>query len=144
MVNFCHSSKPKANGSSKKKSPEFDDQQQINSSRNDKPDFNSDRIVKDPFENMNFQNYNVDEELTIVCISDTHTNHHKMLIPNGDIQLHAGDFTLRGFPDEVENFNNWLKTLPHKHKIVIAGNHELTFDLSEESKLKKLFTVNKT
>ena len=28
----------------------------------------------------------------------------------------------------MRQFNNWLATLPHKYKIVIAGNHELSFD----------------
>ena len=28
----------------------------------------------------------------------------------------------------MKQFNAWLGTLPHKHKIVIAGNHELSFD----------------
>ena len=42
--------------------------------------------------------------------------------------MHAGDFTRCGHLQEVRDFNNWLGTLPHKHKIVIAGNHELSFD----------------
>ena len=33
-----------------------------------------------------------------------------------------------GHISEVKQFNAWLGTLPHKHKIVIAGNHELSFD----------------
>ena len=49
-------------------------------------------------------------------------------IPEGDVLLHTGDFTMRGDEQEVINFNQWLGTLPHKHKIVIAGNHELSFD----------------
>ena len=28
----------------------------------------------------------------------------------------------------MREFSAWLDTLPHKHKVVIAGNHELTFD----------------
>ena len=28
----------------------------------------------------------------------------------------------------MRQFNDWLATLPHKYKIVIAGNHELSFD----------------
>ena len=35
-----------------------------------------------------------------------------------------------GHISEVKQFNNWLGTLPHKHKIVIAGNHELSLDES--------------
>ena len=49
-------------------------------------------------------------------------------IPEGDVLLHTGDFTMRGNEQEVINFNQWLGSLPHKHKIVIAGNHELSFD----------------
>ena len=35
-----------------------------------------------------------------------------------------------GHISEVRQFNTWLGTLPHKHKIVIAGNHELSLDES--------------
>lgn len=26
--------------------------------------------------------------------------------------------------DQMKDFNEWLGTLPHKHKIVVNGNHE--------------------
>ena len=42
-------------------------------------------------------------------------------IPHGDILIHAGDFSNAGCVSEVKNFNKWLGSLPHKHKIVIAG-----------------------
>ena len=29
---------------------------------------------------------------------------------------------------EIKSFNEWLGTLPHKHKVVVAGNHDLLFD----------------
>ena len=35
---------------------------------------------------------------------------------------------------EVREFNEWLAAQPHRHKIVIAGNHELSFDQSFHSK----------
>ncbi|XP_071941910.1 metallophosphoesterase MPPED2-like [Antedon mediterranea] len=64
-----------------------------------------------------------------VCISDTHSRQsHMPPIPQGDVLLHAGDFTNIGMPKEVVAFNDFLGSLPHKHKIVIAGNHEVTFD----------------
>lgn len=71
-----------------------------------------------------------DDKVRIVCMSDTHslTSHIKFEIPDGDIFIHAGDFTRCGRLDEVEEFNSWLGQLPHKHKVVIAGNHELSFD----------------
>uniref|UniRef100_F6WJR2 Calcineurin-like phosphoesterase domain-containing protein n=1 Tax=Ornithorhynchus anatinus TaxID=9258 RepID=F6WJR2_ORNAN len=49
-------------------------------------------------------------------------------MPYGDVLIHAGDFTELGLPSEVKKFNEWLGSLPYEYKIVIAGNHELTFD----------------
>ncbi|KAJ1523674.1 hypothetical protein ONE63_001514 [Megalurothrips usitatus] len=71
-------------------------------------------------------------KVRIVCMSDTHslTPHIKFDIPYGDIFIHAGDFTRCGSLEEVVEFNEWIGKLPHKHKIVIAGNHELSFDES--------------
>ena len=42
--------------------------------------------------------------------------------------IHAGDFSNVGMPKDVIAFSEFLGSLPHKHKIVIAGNHDLTFD----------------
>jgi len=69
-------------------------------------------------------------KLRFVCMADTHslTPHMKLPVPEGDVFIHAGDFTRCGALSEVKEFNNWLGKLPHKHKIVIAGNHELSFD----------------
>ena len=62
--------------------------------------------------------------LRLVCISDTHSLHRQITVPEGDVLLHAGDFTRRGELDELRDFNDWLGTLPHPNKIVIAGNHD--------------------
>ncbi|KAL1517795.1 hypothetical protein ABEB36_001519 [Hypothenemus hampei] len=71
-----------------------------------------------------------DTKLRFVCMSDTHSLVRNIIfeIPYGDVFIHAGDFTKCGQKDEVIAFNQWLGTLPHKHKIVISGNHELSFD----------------
>ncbi|XP_002740401.2 metallophosphoesterase domain-containing protein 1-like [Saccoglossus kowalevskii] len=50
------------------------------------------------------------------------------VLPDGDVLIHAGDFTNVGRPKEVDEFNEWLGKQPFQYKIVIAGNHELTFD----------------
>ena len=65
--------------------------------------------------------------LRIVCVSDTHANHRKTVIPDGDLLLHAGDLTGHGRLEDVEDFDRWLGTLPHRHKVVIAGNHDFCF-----------------
>jgi hypothetical protein len=51
-------------------------------------------------------------------------------IPVGDVLIHAGDFTSIGNIEDVKKFSSYLKSLDNKftYKIVIAGNHELTFD----------------
>lgn len=66
--------------------------------------------------------------MKIVAISDTHNLHHKITVPDGDILIHSGDFTNRGTMPEILGFNKWLMSLPHKHKIVIAGNHDFMFE----------------
>ena len=62
--------------------------------------------------------------VVIVCISDTHNKHRDLTVPDGDILIHAGDFTLYGKEEHAVDFNSWLGTLPHRHKIVVNGNHE--------------------
>lgn len=42
--------------------------------------------------------------------------------------MHCGDFTNRGTYQEIMSFNEWLGKLPHKYKIVIAGNHDFLFE----------------
>lgn len=61
----------------------------------------------------------------IVCISDTHTYHKRVTVPEGDILVHAGDFCGRGDPLEVGHFLDWMESLPHETKIVVPGNHDI-------------------
>lgn len=67
--------------------------------------------------------------MKIVCISDTHSLHAGLQLPQGDILVHAGDFTSMGRPHEVEDFAKWLAVQPFEHKVVIAGNHDWMFEL---------------
>ena len=62
----------------------------------------------------------------IVFISDTHG--FCPAVPDGDILVHAGDLTMRGRPAEVYDAARWLKSLPHKYKVVVAGNHDFLFE----------------
>eukprot|EP00298_Acanthocystis_sp_HF-20_P010092 c18669_g1_i1.p1 GENE.c18669_g1_i1~~c18669_g1_i1.p1 ORF type:complete len:238 (-),score=92.71 c18669_g1_i1:87-755(-) len=64
------------------------------------------------------------KKLKIVCISDTHNDHRSIKVPEGDILIHAGDFTAYGNEEHAKDFNEWFGSLPHKHKIVVNGNHE--------------------
>lgn len=64
--------------------------------------------------------------VSIVCISDTHNT--QPTIPDGDVLLHAGDLTDKGTFEELQAQLDWLKSLPHAHKVVISGNHDRLLD----------------
>lgn len=75
--------------------------------------------------------------MRIVFVSDTHGYHALTQIPDGDILVHGGDCTRRGTLENVGEFDRWLSTLPHKHKVVIAGNHDSCFqEKSDESRAR--------
>ena len=67
-----------------------------------------------------------------VVISDTHGMYRDIEIPDGDVLIHAGDILGRGKLSELSEFNDWLGALPHRHKIVIAGNHDWCFESNEK------------
>lgn len=67
---------------------------------------------------------------TLVCISDTHMHHRSIELPPGDILIHSGDFTKTGRGEDVEDFLDWFRSQPHTHKVLVAGNHDLTLDES--------------
>lgn len=66
--------------------------------------------------------------MKIISISDSHTYHRQLEIPDGDILVHAGDITFRGEFDVLIDFNKWLGELPHSRKLVIAGNHDIIYE----------------
>ncbi len=84
-------------------------------------------------ENSNFPGGNF---MRLVCISDTHSMHLRMPeIPDGDVLIHAGDSLAQGSLENIEELNDWLGTLPHRHKIVVAGNHDWAFqDIPDEAR----------
>jgi Icc-related predicted phosphoesterase len=67
-----------------------------------------------------------------VAVGDTHGMYRKINIPDGDVFIHAGDILGRGKLSELEDLNDWLSNLPHKHKIIIAGNHDWCFQDAED------------
>lgn len=62
--------------------------------------------------------------MKIICISDTHNKHDDIEIPDGDIIVHAGDFTEAGTKGETVRFLKWFSALPHFYKILVPGNHD--------------------
>ena len=69
--------------------------------------------------------------MKIVAISDTHGHHRSVDVPDGDVLVHAGDITMNGEMGVVTDFVDWIASLPHAHKIVVPGNHDRCFDISQ-------------
>jgi Icc-related predicted phosphoesterase len=71
--------------------------------------------------------------MRIVAISDTHQKHRKIKIPDGDVFICAGDITeFNRSKQHYIDFNDWLGTLPHPYKLIIAGNHDELFQKNPE------------
>jgi predicted phosphodiesterase len=84
--------------------------------------------VEEPPKVIEVLNTTGKKSLRIVCISDTHGKHRKVEVPPGDVLVHAGDITSKGQESQIRDFCEWLGSLPHEHKIVICGNHDLCFE----------------
>ena len=76
--------------------------------------------------------------MRVVLISDTHTRHKYLtskgmgnILKEGDLLIHAGDFSSVGQKGEVQNFIKWLDQQSKNYTygaIFIAGNHDRSFD----------------
>ena len=67
----------------------------------------------------------------VVALTDTHnrlTPAAAKALPDADVFVHCGDFTVDGSVAEVRRFNEWLGHVPMAHRVVIAGNHDLVCD----------------
>lgn len=63
--------------------------------------------------------------INLLHLSDTHNLHRQLTnLPDADIVVHSGDFTMAGTENEVMDFVNWFCNLPYRCKIFIAGNHD--------------------
>jgi Icc-related predicted phosphoesterase len=65
--------------------------------------------------------------MKIVAISDTHNHQKRIKLPEGDIIIHAGDATSRGYKHEVIEFLKWYGSLDYQENIFIPGNHDFLF-----------------
>lgn len=66
--------------------------------------------------------------MRIVAISDTHGQHEHLQVPEGDLLIFAGDCSSRGYLQEITSFLQWFSNHPHRHKVMIAGNHDFLFE----------------
>lgn len=65
--------------------------------------------------------------MRLVLMADTHLFHEDLVVPEGDVLIHAGDLCRRGTLDELAVFAAMWAALPHAHKVVVPGNHDWFF-----------------
>lgn len=70
-------------------------------------------------------------ELTI--ISDTHGKHDSLTgsLTGGDILIHCGDVSGRGYEHEIVMFLKWFSEMSYHKKIFIGGNHDFYLQNNE-------------
>lgn len=76
--------------------------------------------------------------MRIVAIADTHGFHDALVVPDGDVLVHAGDLLRGGSLDELIRTAGWLRALPHRHKLVVAGNHDWCFARTRHAAVEML------
>lgn len=75
------------------------------------------------------------DPVSVVCVSDTHNS--QPTIPDGEVLIHAGDLTQSGTFEELQSTLAWLRRLPHRHKIVVGGNHDILLDARRDDLASK-------
>lgn len=76
--------------------------------------------------------------MKVILISDTHGYHRDVVVPEGDLLVHAGDWSMTGEDEIIKDFADWLGEQPHKHKIVIAGNHDRSVEFFPETYIPRI------
>ncbi len=69
-------------------------------------------------------------KMRITFISDSHNKHNLLngFLPGGDLLIHAGDISSRGYTHEIENFAKWYDKIDnYDSKVFICGNHDFGF-----------------
>jgi len=70
--------------------------------------------------------------MRLVCISDTHGDHEKLELPEGDVLIHAGDFSAHGGEMDTKLAMKWLGAQGFDLTICIAGNHDTYVEVVPE------------
>tara|TARA_Y100000294_G_scaffold177178_1_gene201739 strand:- start:969 stop:1598 length:630 start_codon:yes stop_codon:yes gene_type:complete len=78
--------------------------------------------------------------MKFVCSSDTHGKHNQLSVPDGDVFIFTGDVSEKGSAKLLPQFNEFLGNLPHKHKIVVSGNHDILYEIDCDRSLQNVLT----
>lgn len=75
--------------------------------------------------------------LRVVCVSDTHMYHDRLMLPEGDVLIHCGDLVANygkegasGLLHHLDSACIWLAAQARRFQLVVfvAGNHETILD----------------
>lgn len=80
--------------------------------------------------------------MEITLISDTHGRHKSLILPKGEMIIHAGDVSNRGAKHEIIDFLNWFAKLDFKYKVFIAGNHDFFFEDAAPMEINSIIPTN--
>jgi predicted phosphohydrolase len=76
----------------------------------------------------------------IVATSDCHGMLEDAELPPGDVLVLAGDVLGDGLPDEqrplLRALDAFLGTLPYRHKVLVAGNHDWIFEDGDQEDMR--------
>lgn len=76
--------------------------------------------------------------MRVVAISDTHGLHEELELPPGDVLIHAGDYSRQGVLSEFEAFCAWFAAQPFRHRLLVAGNHDVILEADPAGCLARL------
>jgi len=63
--------------------------------------------------------------MKLVILSDNHSN-YDFEVPDGDVLIHAGDFSYMGRNEEIIEFTEWMKSQDKfDYRLWVPGNHEV-------------------
>jgi len=80
--------------------------------------------------------------VTIAIASDTHELEKEIEVPDADVFIHCGDFTMFSRSVRaIREFNDWLGELPHRDRIIVPGNHDAFLENPTNRKLISNATI---
>ena len=62
-------------------------------------------------------------------------------MPGGDVLIHAGDATNYGTVAELADFLCWFESLPHRYKVYVPGNHDVSLDTDAHPRISPFWTL---
>ena len=80
--------------------------------------------------------------MRLVAISDTHSKHHSIKLPKGDVLIHAGDVSSQGTKEEVVDFLQWFTKQNFQYRFFIAGNHDFYLEKASHKEIQKIIPEN--